>query len=321
MAPDLVLVGDTVSVTLHARGLCRDAPFPTHVAVVLDASASMGTDGLETMRLVAVRFVRGFGPSEAASRRAAVVQFDEGSRTLTQVTGDAARIARAFAKVGTLRPPITPPPRTPPAGGALPGPDDRTAIDLGLDDAYRALVSARRLHPHPDDISEIVLLFSDGRDPRGCDPALDRARDLKANGVRIMAVCVGPGCDDRCLCRLASGPRYCFRAEPGASGPALFPPRDPALAPGIRSLCIETALGPGLAFDAGSGNPPVGRSSAGGLQWCVTAVPTEGVTVSFRARVLEPGTRPLTSAAAARLVDERGRAAARAYPERWLSAW
>lgn len=336
--PDVVLVGEDVSVTLRVRVVCASEPYPLHVVLVMDGSASMDGASERQMRDAARHLVRSLAISEATARRGAVVQFDRTTRTWTPLTGEEERVLKAVSRVEARRPPdpsspgppvtagppVTSVPHTPGPGSTAVPTGDETAVDRGIADGYRELVAGRKRHPAPDEITEVMILLSDGHDPRGCRPALGEARNVKSNGVLVIAVCVGRGCDEGCMRQVASSPRYYFRAESAGALAGIFHQiRDRIVNISVRRLVIEETPADGLAYVPGSAAPPTESidEPTGVLRWRFDYVPTDGVTVTYRSRAVTPGERRSARDSSGWFHDNRGRRGGFVFPNRWLSAW
>lgn len=335
----IALVGDPVSVTMHASVTCPVEPFPLHVMLALDGSPSMAGQAVLQARQAAATLVRGLEITPTRATRAGAVRFDGGVATLQQLTNNEARVIRAIARlqarreaalgtqgppVGpgrpTVGPPVTAAPSTP--QGQMKHPPDDTRMDLGLRWSLRLLRSGRKDLPR-EDITEVVVLLSDGRDPAGCGPALEEARRLRSEGVLIIAVCTGPGCDESCMRALASSPRYYYRAENSGALQSIFQEvRDRFLNVVVRELTLLEVPGEALQVDPADAHPAPDSYDplTGAMTWRYVYVPREGVTVTVRARPLFGGRLAVAQSSGGTWVDNRGRSGAFAFPELWLGS-
>jgi hypothetical protein len=174
-----------------------------------------------------------------------------------------------------------------------------------------------------DEITEVLVLMSDGNDPDGCGPALDEARRLRGDGVLMVSVCVGHVCREACVRQLASSPRYYFRAENAAGLQSIFRQiLDRIINVGVRRLEIVEVPADGIdvLVDAAVPAPDEVDAGTGALKWRAVYVPRDGITVTYRARALTAGTMPLASSSGGTLVDNKGRSGTFRFEELWLTA-
>lgn len=306
--PDLVLVGEAVSVAMHVRVLCPGERVPLHVVFALDTSDSMAGPSERRMREAAIDLVHELSPSESRARRAAVVEFGRGARTVLPMSGDGARVLSAVRRVQSPRRPD----------------GDETAIDRGILEARREIVAARKRFPYTDFITEVMVVLSDGHDPRGCRQALEEARAARLDGILVVAACIGWGCDEDCMRQVAGSPRAYFGTEHAEAFASLLDVLSGIdLNVVIRQLVIQEAPGEGLAYEPDSAEPRphlIDRHT-GSMRWEFDYVPRDGVSVTYRARVLLTGQRQVATASSCRFADNHRRPGGCPFPEQWLSAW
>jgi Mg-chelatase subunit ChlD len=191
--PATVRLGEQTQVTMTLSADCPMVPYPLHVPFVLDRSGSMAGNKLAEMKTAAREAITGLQLDRNPAFKVAVISFAEQANTDTGLTNSSGRAISAIARLRA-------------SGGK--------AIDSGIDRARQVLALAAR-HPNLDDltITDVMVVFSDGRNDRGRGPVQAAAARAKARGILVIAVCVGHNCDTTTMRRLASGPRYYFEAR------------------------------------------------------------------------------------------------------------
>ena len=166
-----------------------------------------------------------------------------------------------------------------------------------------------------DEITEVMVVLSHGSD-EGCGPVLRAARQACSQGILMIAVCVGSGCDETCMRQVASSPRYYCRAENSSALSGVFDQiRDRLSSIVVRRLEIKDTLPGNMAYVANSANPPQSDPAdpADYLVWEEAYIPREGVTYTFRVQPLQAGAWPTNLETTGRLVDTKGRGRPREY--------
>lgn len=266
-APGVVLLGETVAVTMMFRGLCAGVSLPQYIVLVADPSSDMGSVGIRDMRRAMVTLVDGLDLTINPGTFMGVIDVGDEARTHTVLVNDAARVKSAIRKVR--------------AGGD-------TRIDLGIDAAVRMLRLARQsMNPHTR-IDPDIVVFSDGRCATGCGDAIRSARNADRAGSRVIAVCVGNDCDERCMREIASSPSYFFHIENADRlMEAFLRIRKDIRMRVIKSLVLTETLAPDVAYVPDSAQPPATLRDGGrSLVWSTNYLAAEGFTATLRVKPL-----------------------------------
>jgi len=183
----------------HAATRACLRPPPLAIVLALDTSSSMAEPSgagsatkLDAARQAAARLLEGLRPGVDA---AAIVAFDAAARTVAPLGASPAERVAALDGLATA-----------------PG----TALDLGLDEAGRALSEA------PAGATKALILLSDGRTSGRPEDALRAAADLAAAGVLRYTVGLGEGADAALLAAIASEPEAFANAPSAADLDGLF---------------------------------------------------------------------------------------------------
>jgi len=283
-SPGVVLLGETVTVTLTVLATCRSNQ-PLHVVLVLDGSGSMAGEPSQTMKAAATRLIELLDLAYQPDRRIGVVQFNSAATRLCELTNDPQRAKGCVRHVAAN-------------GGS--------AIDTGIREGMEVLIRGRSA----TSARELMMLFSDGGNNAGCPPVLAAANQVKGMGVLLATVCVGTGCDVACVRQAATSPRY-YSAVQSASGlSGVFDQvLDQVLDVGVRKLTVVDKLAEGIRYVPNSARPDTVELSPAGdqLTWQTVNVPKEGVTYTFRAEPRLAGSRPISMRATGEHVDRLGR--------------
>jgi hypothetical protein len=305
---------------MNVKVICAGEAFPLHLVLLLDASSSMSGDPEREMRAAALHFVESFAVDGPSGRRIGVVQAGR-VRTVLRLSSDQEAILTAVKRVRSERelPATARPPGTPvPDGG---GPD-QTQLDRAFHEAHKVLIRGRAGLDR-DTLTEVLVVMSDGKDPQGCDPALEQARKVRGDGILMVSVCVGRDCQEECMRQLASSPRYYFRAENTAGLAAVFQQiRDRLINIVVRDLEIVEVPGEGIeTLPAGAvPAPDAVDASTGALTWRAVYVPRDGITVTYLARPLASGTMPLARSSGGTFRDNKARFGSFRFEDLWLTA-
>lgn len=287
-SPDVVLLGEDVTVTLSVQAQCPPSVGALHVVLVLDASGSMAGSPSLAMKQAAARFVRQLQMPTHPIRQVGVVEYNEEARRLSSLTNDESRVIGAINRVSA---------------------DGGTRIDLGILEGLRVL-SQGRSGINRDELTEVIIVLADGGNNAGCQPILAAARQAKSQGVLLVAICFGSACDEQCMRQVASGPRYYFRADNAGQLVAVFDRIAVLLVGDVADhLTVTDTWGDRFAYVAGSANPapesPVTPTTW--LRWVTAGVPPAGATHTLRLRPLRPGTQPANEEAQGVYRDAAGR--------------
>ncbi len=281
-----LLLGETTAVTTRATVLCAAVTRPHNVAFVMDGSQRMEGQPREDMIAAAAELVRDMSLGANPYTKVGVVEFNDRARELTVLSNEEARVLRAVRRVG--------------ASGA-------TAIEEGLGQGVALLKRGRRSADLPKVAPyEVVLLFSQGHNDLGCIPALTVARKAKSQGMLVVTVCVGTGCDSSCMRRIASSPRYHFRLWDLSQFLHLFLGRNSYVRVTPHNVTITDELPANMQLVPGSAVPEPDQVADYTWRWRFDDVPTDGVTVTYQLMPLEPGWHPTSLSLSGRFYDSVG---------------
>jgi hypothetical protein len=293
--PRLLLQGEAVTVTLHARAVCAGESDYTHIVLVVDPSAAMGGDLAHELQGVLSDFVDKMRLPDNPATRIGVVLVDEVATTASRLTGDVGQIKRAFGRIeprGDMR------------------------IELGIAEGLRLIQQARVDKPY-NTIYEHMVLFSDGRNATACRAGEKASRKAKADGVMMIGVCVGRNCDRRCMQPLASSARYFFSWGDARNFYHVFERvRYDRQSVWVRKMTIIETLPANMTYVEGSAIPAPSEVSTESrrLTWVQNFAPADGLTVTYRVRPLAVGRHPLSLGARAEYRDNHDRVGSVAFP-------
>jgi hypothetical protein len=175
----------------------------------------------------------------------------------------------------------------------------QTAIDQGLKEASKVLTQGRPHGSASGGLQEALTLYASNGNAAGCTPVLQAAKQVKTDKSLLVAVCVGPDCDEQCMRQTATTARDYFSLD---SGPVDLRPLLPATTPDL--LTLTDTLPPTMSLILDSAVPPPSSGdAASGLTWAAAPVPAGGVTVTFRARPLATGSQATNLQATGKLLD------------------
>jgi len=235
--------------------------------------------------------------------RIAVVSFDDTATIFCQPTNDAALARGCVGRVGA-------------SGG--------TSIASGLQAGINALKTARiEQNIARGDVREIMIVISDGADDAGCGAVQRAAQQAGDEEVHVISVCVGSGCDVKCMRSIASSLHYHFEARSPSQLAGMLDQatelvrrsRTQTESTAISSLAIIVRLPSNVSLVPGSAKPTPSSISAiaDHLTWTFTPVARDGVTVTFRLRPLEVGLHAVSVGATGVFTDTSGRVGAFAF--------
>ena len=299
-SPDVLLLGETVDVTLTVRAICAGERMNYHFVFVLDGSAGMAGDPRKEMKEAAVGVIRGLDLAAHPSTKVSVVEFNSAAVTCCGLTGSQSRAIGCVRKVNAR-------------GGS--------AIDAGIEEGMRVLAHGR-LGLDRESTTEVMLLFSRGDNDEGCQAAVKAALQARGQGMLMIAVCAGRDCNEACMRQVAGSSRYYFRAAEAERLRDVFEQiRYQLLNVVIRDLQVRDALPAHMAYVPGSARPTQSQPEdpRDWLMWQEEYVPREGVTYTYRARPLVAGTMPTNLQATGRIVDNKGRVKEWAFPSPWVT--
>lgn len=299
--PDMVLLGETTSVTITVKPTCVGDRPPMHIVLVLDASGSMAGGPTGQMKLAASRLVELLDLPNNPNTRVGVVEFNTNARTLCQLTNDPGRINACINKVGA-------------SGG--------TSIDRALTEALevtrigRGLAGAWR-------VFEMMVVLADGPDNDGCPPATRASTLAKGEGILIAAICLGSACDPGCMRQITSSSHYFYSVD----YPTKLVETYERIAASILShelfrTTLVAQLPEDMKYVENSSHPPaVISGDRQRLEWQQHFVPGEGVSFSFDVRPQKLGFRSLTTSVILDFVDLLGRGGQVTARPAWVSVF
>lgn len=305
-APHFFLLGETVEVTMAVHAVCAGEPVLGDLALVIDASEQVSSGGPRRIRDAAVRLIDVLEAPGSGNWRVAVVSFAGDTRRECALTDNFAR-ARTCVDRATVR-----------RAGGSPG----SRLDLGITAGLRALQAGRRAAATAD-LSEVMIVMSNGNCSAGCGQAVRAAGKVKADSVLVVAVCFDDDCDVRCMDQVASSTRYFFVDPVPREFYSMFQQvRDRLQNIWIGSVVVTETISPTVAFVDGSAAPPPKSIDAAHrvLVWETGRLPKDGVTLTYRVRPIIPGKVPVSGGAVGRLVDNKGRPGVFAFPATWVTA-
>jgi uncharacterized protein YegL len=199
-APPVLLKGEEVELQIFIRPTCTFTD-SQHIVLVLDASGSMSGRPNLALKVAANTLLRQMDLVNHPERRIAVVAFNDFIRVSCPLTNDVDEATRCIQRVGANR---------------------GTRIDLGIDEGQKLLVDGRSRSPGAH-IREFMLVLSDGANNRGCAPVTQSADAAKQSGAILGTICLGSGCDQTCMMRVATEPRfYALAPSQGALEPVFL---------------------------------------------------------------------------------------------------
>jgi Mg-chelatase subunit ChlD len=208
---------------------CLPGQQHSDVVLVVDASRSMldqtaaGRPKIDAAKDAVRAFVQLLDPQ---NDQAALVWFNATAATAQDLTGDPAALVAALDRIPVQQ---------------------YTRIHLGLAEARRALSGpARRTGNTP-----VVVLLSDGRsDPDPPELAVAAAAALKADGVRVFTIGLGPDLDVGALQGMATAPDHFRRAADGEDLGAVY-----------RRIALELPCPPERYFPHPQAGPGAGQGT------------------------------------------------------------
>ncbi len=270
--PELLLAGETTTVTVHSEMVCAGLAAPFHVTFVVVQSEGIGDQELQDIKSNLTRLLQQMDLPDAHETRVSLIEAKHDVRTLVPWTDAPTHVQRGIGRL------------------SVGGDHD---IAAALEEGGRQLRRARIAEcPRPAPIEIIILFAAEPEDGR-CPQAERAAGPIKGQGTLVATICAGRDCyPTRCLRAVASSARYAFGMEPtGGLWRLLGRIRDGAFfSPRLRAIEVVEHLAPGSDYVVGSASPPARwNPDERSLSWYLTAFPKDGVTVTWRARPTAPG--------------------------------
>jgi len=226
-----------------------------------------------------------------------VVEFNSEARTLSQLTNKENRAIGAINRIG--------------ANGG-------TRIDAGILEGIEVLRQGRG---GEKDITEVMVVLSGSGSNDGCNPVLQAARQARGQGILMIAIGVGPGCDEQCARQVASSPRWYFSAESPEGLHGVFQQIRDRIFFDVRELKVTDTLSEFVRYvpDSAEPEPSAPWNPSQWLQWDDVYVPMGDVTYTLTVRPLVPGYIPTNEEARGVLRDNKGRSKEWTFPVPWIT--
>ncbi|MFI0606681.1 MAG: VWA domain-containing protein [Anaerolineae bacterium] len=300
VSPDVLLLGETATVTLGFDVDCTVEEAPVHVVLVLDSSASIDSESLTQLQAAARHFIRGLLLPELPTARIGIVSFGHGARTLCPLTRDLAKLEICLKR---LRP------------------KGDSGTDRGLTQGLSLLMRARETTASRRNPYEIMVLIGNGRSDHGCRAVQAVTRRIQEAEVLRISVCIDDDCASSCMGKVASSRRDFIQAHQADRFVSMFQPGPYCpIYEVLRRLDLVDRLSPDVALVVDSAVPAAALSPDGRtLSWSFADLPREGVTVSYRIRPLATGTLSTSMQTTATFVDHRALPGTVDFPLSWLT--
>jgi hypothetical protein len=258
--------------------------------LIMDSSGSMAGSHEVRMKQSATNLVRAFDPAGHPGTRIALVESGERTILRCPLTNDEDQVLRCIDRLQN-------------SGG--PG-----RLDEGIDRAVEVL-AARAGDVAPRHPTEILVVYSDGRNNAGCDPVRRAARSARARGALLVTLGLGYDVDQECLRSVASSSgHYCDLNVSGCG--ALL--KD-LVRLGPARLVVTDTLSADVWFVTGSAKPDPWYSASGVKAWQFDLHDDTWVTMSLRVRPWISGVVRTNEGAQGTLFDAGHASASWAFPD------
>jgi Ca-activated chloride channel family protein len=286
VSPAVLLLGETADASLRASARCAMSA-PLHLVFVLDESGSMQGEPINLLKSAVKTIIRGLNLADNPTTLVGIVAFQSVARTLCMLTNDEDPLLSCAGRLN--------------ANGG-------TAIDRGINEGLKVLSAGRSGQGAEVAPYEVMLVVSGSQNDAGCDSVKSAARRAKGQGVQVITVCVGGGCDAQCMRECASSARYFFEVDSAAQLVNIFDKlRDTVTQITLRRLTIVDTIPANMDYIDDSSNPPAEVSSdRKTLTWEMQNVSQAGVSLSYAVRPLAPGYRAVSLGAGADFTDVGG---------------
>ncbi|MBK7781790.1 MAG: VWA domain-containing protein [Ardenticatenia bacterium] len=277
--PAVILLGETIEVRLILQPRCgQSAGQPLHVVLAIDTSGSMQGQPIMQAENAARQFIEDLNLADHPSTSVGIVSFNNSAETICALTNQSKTLSGCLNKLGNAR-----------TGG--------TDIASGLVEAGELLKKGRKQSATRP--LAAVLLLSNGTNQAGCHPVERAASDLKRDGALLGTVCVGAECDQDCMRKAASQPRFALAVtDAGQLASAFDKLRREMVDVVLEDANITQLLSPDVTL-VGVGAPgepepridddPVEGAS---LRWKVPLLAKAGLTLTYRVRPTRLGEQP-----------------------------
>lgn len=265
-----VVAGAPARVQTRLAISCRPVTAPLHVALVMDGSEAMSGTLKNQIQAQAAELVRALRLPANPTTKMAVIEYSDRVRRHSDLTNDEARLLTAVARTGARGKPM---------------------IELGLREALALLQAERQAAGAPAELSEVIVLLSNGRNEKGCSAAVTAAAEAKANRILVLAACVSAGCELDCLRQVATAPRYAFvMPDQKANLIDVLRRGQRQVAVTIVDLLLTEELRLPYVLDSGSPAPDWVSDDRLELRWRFGSVSAEEeLTVGYSVETMTPG--------------------------------
>ena len=286
--PNVLLLGETTTITLTFNAVCAGETNPLHLVFVLDESGSMQGDPINQLKQAVKTIIRGMALPDNPTTKIGIVAFQSTARTLCKLMNDEGRLLSCAGKLT--------------ANGG-------TQIDRGIIEALKVLADGRKGLGDDVEPNEVMIVVSDGQNNTGCDSVKSAARRARGQGVLVITVCVGGGCDAQCMRECASSARYFFEVDNAGQLVNIFDKlRDTVTQVTLRRLTVVDTIPANMELIDDSDDPPAEVSSdKKTLKWEFQSVAKDGVVLTFKLRPLEVGYHPTNTEAVAEFTDNQNK--------------
>ena len=295
--PSSVLLGETVDVTLTVTALCTGEQFPLHIVLVLDASGSMSGVPEREMKKAAKELIRTLNLKDNPATQVGVVAFSNTADIRCPLTNQSGRLTECINWIIS--------------GGG-------TVLDDGIKKGMQVMTRGRSGFSSSDEIQEVMIVLCDGENDLGCGPVEAEANRAKGQGVTVITVCVGFGCDTACMRRVATSARYFYEALHSRDLTGVFE----AIQASIQNIILKQMtvidhIPDNMQLIIDSVEPPAKDigSDYKKLTWQTSFVPKSGVTYTLRLEPLEVGCHPTNNGATGVFRDNKNREGSFTFPD------
>jgi hypothetical protein len=301
--PAVIRNGEVTTATVHLSTRCVARFIQTQVLLVLDVSPDLDPKDRESMVSSARKLITDLLAGNPPGLAIGLVGFRPSSRISCPVTPNQEKALLCLKRIEKLRDDGRPGPHT---------------LERAIPEARQLL---RRARGGEDDHRQVLVIYTRGPAGGNCFQALRAASQAREEHILVMAVCVGPDCEEDCVRRLASSPRYFFRVEEylfldGAfrrileevlNGAPQAVPQD-TIRTYLRWLDFHYRPAAEIYYipDSAIPRPDATPEPCGRLGWRQRYVPNDGVTITLRLIPVATGRLSLAAEAGAEWLDTIG---------------
>jgi hypothetical protein len=273
-APGLLLAGEAITVSIAPRFVCRG--IDERMNIVLAASQSVDLDRHEMRKITDAmdRLLDRLDLPNNPNTRIAVVDAPVEARTLVTLSNDENLVRRGIHRV------------------EMEGESNLAGL---LEEAERSLRQGQVSNCFEQSM-EILVLFASDQDRRNCSQAQRAKYQLRKLGALVVVVFADSRFISGCVRGIASSARYFYLLENNLVRlEQVFDRlRGDLYNITVRQLEVVALLSDGAGFEPGSSVPAADWDvDAGSLNWALSFVPREGITVSYRTRPTGVGLIPV----------------------------